>query len=71
MQKDKHYTKYEKARLIGSRALQLSMGAPMRVKLSEKDLEELRYNPLEIAKREFTAGVIPIDAVRPKAPGKK
>lgn len=64
MKKDHHYTKYEKARLIGSRALQLSMGAPMRVKLSEKDLEALRYNPVEIAKREFVAGTIPMDIRR-------
>ena len=64
MKKDQHYTKYERARLIGSRALQLSMGAPMRVKLSEKDLEALRYNPVEIAKKEFAAGVIPMDIKR-------
>lgn len=64
MKKDTHYTKYEKARLIGSRALQLSLGAPMRVKLSEQQLEELRYNPLEIAKKEFAAGVIPMEVVR-------
>ena len=33
------YTKYEKARMIGSRALQLSMGAPFLLKMEEKDLE--------------------------------
>lgn len=64
MNKNEHYTKYEKARLIGSRALQLSMGAPMRVKLSEKDLEALRYNPIEIAKKEYEAGTIPMKVVR-------
>lgn len=57
-------TKYERARIIGSRALQLSMGAPYLVKLSKKDLEDMRYNPLEIAKKEFEAGVIPIDVIR-------
>lgn len=57
-------SKYERARVIGSRALQLSMGAPYLVKLSKKDLEELKYNPLEIAKKEFAAGVIPIDVLR-------
>lgn len=66
MKKDTAYTKYERARLIGSRALQLSLGAPMRVKLNEKQLEELRYNPLEIAKKEFAAGVIPMEIVRRK-----
>jgi DNA-directed RNA polymerase subunit K len=61
------FTKYEKARMIGSRALQISMGAPFLIKLSKKDLEELKYNPLEIAKREFEKGVLPITVKRPAA----
>lgn len=61
---EKKYTKYEKARLIGSRALQISMGAPFLVKLSEKELEEIDYNPIEIAKREFESGVLPITVKR-------
>ena len=32
------YTKYELARIIGTRALQLSQGDPLLVKLSEKEL---------------------------------
>ena len=59
-------TKYEKARLIGARALQISMGAPFLIKLSEKDLEELKYNPLDIAKREFDEGVLPMEIRRLK-----
>lgn len=58
------YTKYEKARLIGSRALQISHGAPLLVKLKEKELEELRYNPIAIARREFDEGVIPLEILR-------
>jgi DNA-directed RNA polymerase subunit K/omega len=57
------FTKYEKARMFGSRALQLSMGAPFLIKISKKDLEELQYNPVRIAMKEFEAGVLPI-AVR-------
>lgn len=59
------FTKYEKARILGSRALQISMGAPYLVKLSKKKLEEMQYNPLKIALLEFDAGVIPITVVRP------
>lgn len=59
------FTKYEKARMLGSRALQISMGAPFLVKLEEKDLEKLKYNPLEIAKLELEAGVIPLTVKRP------
>ena len=65
---DKKLTKYEKARILGSRALQISMGAPYLVKLTKKQLEELKYNPLEIAKLELEKGLIPIDVVRPLLP---
>jgi DNA-directed RNA polymerase subunit K/omega len=58
-------TKYEKARVLGSRALQISQGAPYLVKVSKEKLEEIRYNPLEIAKMELEAGVIPITVTRP------
>ena len=59
------YTKYEKARIIGARALQIAMGAPYLVKLDKADLERLRYNPIEIAKMEFDEGAIPITVRRP------
>lgn len=59
------YSKYEKARMIGSRALQISMGAPFLVKLSEDDLERIKFNPLEIARLEFDEGIIPITVRRP------
>jgi DNA-directed RNA polymerase subunit K/omega len=58
------YTKYERARLIGSRALQISHGAPLLIKLKEKELEDLKYNPIAIAKREFEEGVIPLEILR-------
>jgi DNA-directed RNA polymerase subunit K len=59
------YSKYEKARMIGSRALQIAMGAPFLIKLDEKELKKLNYNPIEIAKTEFEKGVIPITVKRP------
>ena len=60
------HTKYEMAQMIGARALQISMGAPFKVKLSEEELTKARYNPIEIAKIEFAKGVIPMRTVRPK-----
>ncbi len=57
-------TKYEKARLIGARALQISMGAPILVDLKEDDLKNIKYNPVEIAKIEFEKGVIPLEVKR-------
>lgn len=65
IEESKQFTKYEKARILGSRALQISMGAPYLVKISKEKLEEIKYNPLEIAKLEMEAGLIPITVVRP------
>jgi len=58
-------TKYEKARVIGARALQISMGAPLLLKLKKEDFEELRFNPIEIAKLELEKGILPITVKRP------
>jgi len=63
----KDYTKYEKARMIGSRALQLSMGAPFLIKLEEADLQKIRFDPIEIAEIEFNEGILPITVKRPVA----
>ena len=49
------YTKYEIARLIGARALQIKMGAPILIKLP-KGVKR----PIDIAKLEFEKGVLPI-----------
>jgi DNA-directed RNA polymerase I, II, and III subunit RPABC2 len=49
-----YLTKYEKARILGARALQLSMGAPMLVDL------EGETDSLEIAFKELRKRVIPI-----------
>ena len=62
---EKKLTKYEEARVIGSRALQISMGAPFLVKMNEEDLEKINYNPIAIAKKEFESGVIPITVKMP------
>jgi len=59
------YTKYEQARIVGARALQISMGAPFMVKLNEEELKKIGYNPIEIAKLEFSQGVIPIKVKKP------
>ncbi len=59
------FTKYEKARMIGSRALQIAIGAPFLIKMNEKELEKINFNPVEIAKMEFEEGIIPITIRRP------
>jgi DNA-directed RNA polymerase I, II, and III subunit RPABC2 len=55
-------TRFEKARIVGARALQLSMGAPPLVPLD--DLKD----PIKIAMRELDAGALPI-SIRRTLPG--
>jgi DNA-directed RNA polymerase subunit K len=55
----KEFTKYEKARIIGARALQIAMGAPVLI-----DLPEGLTDPIEMALFEFDKKAIPITVVR-------
>ena len=48
-------TKFEKARIIGARALQIAMGAPVILDVSPDMID-----PIDIAIFEFDNGVIPI-----------
>ena len=59
------YSKYEKARMIGSRALQISMGAPFLVALTEEELKNIQFDPIRIAIMEFEENVLPITVKRP------
>jgi len=59
------YTKYEKARILGARALQLSMNAPILMNISKEKLEEINFDPLKIAEIEFESGILPITIKRP------
>jgi len=58
-------TKYEKARIIGARALQLAMGAPFLLNLTKKTLQKINFNTITIAKMEFEKGILPITIKRP------
>ena len=56
------YTRFEKARIIGARALQISMGAPPTLAKLPKDV----IDPIEIAVLEFKEDAIPITVKRDK-----
>jgi len=64
------FSKYERARIIGARGLQISMDAPLLLKLKEKELDAINYDPLRIAEKELNSGVLPISVNRP-VPAKK
>ncbi len=57
---NQEFTKYERARIIGARALQIAMGAPILLKMKKGDFEKMSYNPVNIAKKEFEEGILPI-----------
>ncbi len=53
------YTRFERARILGARALQISLGAPILI-----DIPPSLVDPVEIAEREFAASRIPITVRR-------
>ena len=59
------FSKYEIARILGARALQLAMDAPVLLKISPEKLEEINYDVLKIAEMEFESEVLPITVKRP------
>ncbi|MEK6914838.1 MAG: DNA-directed RNA polymerase subunit K [Nanoarchaeota archaeon] len=62
---EEKYTRYEIARILGARSLQLAMDAPILLKFSKEEMDELNYDVLRIAEKEFEAGVLPITVKRP------
>jgi len=71
MEKEKtaeKYSKYETARILGARALQISMNAPVLINLKKEELEDVSYDPLKIAELEFYEGILPISIKRPLPP---
>ena len=53
------YTRFERARILGARALQVSLGAPILT-----DVPPSLVDPVTIAELEFAAGRIPITVRR-------
>ena len=64
------FTRYEKARVLGARALQIAMNAPVLIKISQEDLEKIRYDAMKIAEIELESGILPISVNKPM-PAKK
>ncbi len=54
----KDLTRFEKARILGARAIQLSMGAEPQVEVNEA------LDPIDIAYQELEADVLPLDVLR-------
>jgi len=59
------FTRYEIARILGARSLQLAMDAPVLLKLSKEEEDEINYDTLKIAERELESEILPITVRRP------
>jgi DNA-directed RNA polymerase subunit K/omega len=68
MPNGKYRSRYEKTRILSARSLQISQGSPVLVKVPKG-----MTKPLDIAKLEWDANVIPIDiqVKQPLEPKKK
>jgi len=53
------HTRFEKARIIGARALQINMGAPPLIRGTKNII-----NVIELAEMEYLKGIIPINPLR-------
>ena len=58
MNVEKKLTRFERARLLGARAIQISMGARPLVDIKDS------LDPIDIAYEELKAGVLPLDVTR-------
>ena len=61
---DLQLNKYEKARLIGARALQLALGAPPLVDVLKVAKRDTYISPIELAVAELNANVIPLQVIQ-------
>jgi DNA-directed RNA polymerase subunit K len=59
------FSKYERARIIGARGLQISMDAPLLIDVDEKELDAMNFDALRIAEKELDSGVLPISVSKP------
>ncbi len=65
------FSRYEMSRILGARALQIAMNAPLLVKIPKEKLEEIHFDPLKIAEIEFDSGILPIEVNKPLPPKKE
>jgi len=59
------FTRYEKARILGARAFQIAMNAPLLIKISQEDLEKIKFDALKIAEVELNSNILPISVKKP------
>ena len=58
MNVEKKLTRFERARILGARAIQISMGAKPLVDIKDS------LDPIDIAYKELKEGVLPLDVIK-------
>ena len=58
MKTEQIFTKYERARILGARSLQIAMNAPLLLKITKEDLEKINFDALKIAEIELSSNRI-------------
>lgn len=56
-------TRFERARIIGVRALQISMGAPVLINVEDLP-KSTKEDPVLLAKEELKTGILPMTIIR-------
>jgi len=59
------FSKYERARILGARAFQIAMNAPLLIKITQEDLEAIKFDALKIAEVELNSNILPISIKKP------
>ena len=67
----KQFSKYETARILGARSLQIAMNAPLLIKIKQEDLEKIKFDALKIAETELNSNILPISIKKPLPQMKK
>jgi DNA-directed RNA polymerase subunit K len=57
---EEKFMRFERARIVGARALQIAMGAPVILNVDKGFID-----PVSLAEREFKEGLVPITVIRP------
>ncbi len=71
MVESRKFSKYEVARILGARSLQIAMNAPLLIKIEKEDLEKIKFDALKIAEIEFNSNILPISIKKPLPQKKK
>jgi len=57
-------SKFDRTRLIAARAHQIADGSPIKIELTQEELEKINFNPIKIAMIEFEKDLIDLKVLK-------